>query len=69
MIGHSIYDFSHPCDHDEIRDMLNIRSDEADFSVFLRFKSNLVCKSRSTQLKSSTYKVTCDPFFVEVCAF
>jgi len=72
LMGQSIYDFTHPCDHDEIKEMLTIKSgvstaknssnpghsEAADRRVFfLRMKCTLTSKGRNVNLKSATYKV------------
>ena len=58
-MGQSIYDYSHPCDHDEVREMLSLRTDTSDDSrsFFLRLKSTLTSKGRSVNMKSASYKV------------
>lgn len=59
LIGHSIYDYCHPCDHDELREVLSLRpDDELARSFFLRLKSTLSAKGRSNPLKASSYKVS-----------
>nr|CAG4645455.1 EOG090X0484 [Lynceus sp. MCZ IZ 141354] len=58
LIGQSIYDYSHPCEQDEIRDVLGHRQDAStkrDF--FLRLKCTLTSKGRNVNLKSASYKV------------
>ena len=60
LMGHSIYEFSHPCDHDEIRDILSIKSPILPIiprSFFIRMKCTLTSKGRNVNLKSATYKV------------
>nr|WNL52992.1 hypoxia-inducible factor 1 alpha subunit [Sinonovacula constricta] len=63
LMGQSIYEFSHPCDHDEIQDLLSgqSRSEEDDDggrrTVLVRLKCTLTSKGRSVNLKSATYKV------------
>lgn len=64
LMGQSVFDFTHPCDHDEIKEMLTIKqgtqqlasSDSRKF--FLRMKCTLTAKGRSVNLKSATYKVS-----------
>ncbi|XP_041352992.1 hypoxia-inducible factor 1-alpha-like isoform X2 [Gigantopelta aegis] len=63
LIGQSLYDFSHPCDHEEIRDMLSVRASSQkskgseDKVFFIRLKCTLTSKGRNVNLKSATYKV------------
>ncbi|XP_054711572.1 hypoxia-inducible factor 1-alpha-like isoform X2 [Uloborus diversus] len=64
MMGHSVYEFSHPCDHEEIKTFLASKSTvKADpdrretESLFVRMKSTLKSKGRSMNLKSSAYQV------------
>lgn len=59
LIGQSIYDYCHPCDHDELREVLSLRPDgELARSFFLRLKSTLTAKGRSNNnLKAASYKV------------
>ncbi|CAL8282749.1 unnamed protein product [Merluccius merluccius] len=60
LIGHSLYDFAHPCDHKEIENNLRISGDcclrvERDF--VMRMKSTLTHRGRTTNIKSATWKV------------
>ncbi|EEB19024.1 Hypoxia-inducible factor 1 alpha, putative [Pediculus humanus corporis] len=60
MMGNSIYEFSHPCDHEEIREVLSIKSPTESIiprSFFVRLKCTLTSKGRNVNLKSATYKV------------
>jgi len=58
LLGHSIYDVSHPCDHTELRDLLCGKvPNEGSVSLFLRLKCTLNSKGRSVNLKSASYKV------------
>lgn len=72
VMGQSIYDFSHPCDHDEIREALTLKDGQMEVdreslsrSFFLRLKSTLASKSRSGSgsLKAASYKVLARPSF------
>lgn len=59
-MGNSIYEFSHPCDHEEIREVLSIKSpvdSSLSRSFFVRLKCTLTSKGRNVNLKSATYKV------------
>ena len=43
LLGQSVYDYSHPCDHDELRDVLGRRGRCGDVDAFhLRLKTTLV---------------------------
>nr|CAD7396062.1 unnamed protein product [Timema cristinae] len=60
LMGHSIYEFSHPCDHDEIKDILSLKTQlppTIPRSFFLRMKCTITSKGRNVNLKSATYKV------------
>ncbi|XP_076358893.1 hypoxia-inducible factor 1-alpha-like isoform X2 [Tachypleus tridentatus] len=69
-MGHSIYDFSHPCDHEEIKEMLSFKDNEnAGLSLlrsfFLRLKCTLTNKGRNVNVKSASYKVIhCNGYIV-----
>ncbi|XP_042127072.1 hypoxia-inducible factor 3-alpha isoform X2 [Peromyscus maniculatus bairdii] len=65
LIGHSIFDFIHPCDQEELQDALTPRPSlskkkleaptERHFS--LRMKSTLTSRGRTLNLKAATWKV------------
>ncbi|XP_030628758.1 endothelial PAS domain-containing protein 1b [Chanos chanos] len=65
LTGHSIFDFTHPCDHDEIRENLSLKSGlgkkgrelstERDF--FMRMKCTVTNRGRTVNLKSASWKV------------
>ncbi|XP_059058214.1 hypoxia-inducible factor 1-alpha-like [Achroia grisella] len=56
IMGQSVFEFSHPCDHDEIREALRSNgSGRRDF--LLRLKCTLTSKGRNVHLKSASYKV------------
>ena len=67
LIGQSIYDFSHPCDHNDIKEVLalkqthnsndNNKEDLISASFFVRMKCTLTNKGRNLNLKSANYKV------------
>ncbi|XP_076127892.1 hypoxia inducible factor 1 subunit alpha b [Alosa pseudoharengus] len=63
LTGHSIFDFAHPCDHEEMREMLVHRTGKkgkeqnTDRSFFLRMKCTLTSRGRTVNIKSSTWKV------------
>ncbi|XP_056619699.1 hypoxia inducible factor 1 subunit alpha b isoform X2 [Triplophysa dalaica] len=64
LTGHSIYDFSHPCDHEELREMLVQRTgskkskeQNTERSFFLRMKCTLTSRGRTVNIKSATWKV------------
>uniref|UniRef100_A0A6Q2Z2L4 Endothelial PAS domain protein 1b n=1 Tax=Esox lucius TaxID=8010 RepID=A0A6Q2Z2L4_ESOLU len=66
LTGQSILDFTHPCDHDEIRENLSLKSTgfgrkgkdmstERDF--FMRMKCTMTNRGRTVNLKSASWKV------------
>ncbi|XP_023667972.1 hypoxia inducible factor 1 subunit alpha, like isoform X2 [Paramormyrops kingsleyae] len=67
LLGQSLYDFVHPCDHEELRDILTPRRPgpskknqserwtRRDF--FVRMKSTLASRGRTVNLKSASWKV------------
>ncbi|XP_066601535.1 protein similar isoform X2 [Prorops nasuta] len=61
LMGQSIYEYSHPCDHDELRECLESKSldinEKRVCSFFQRFKCTLTSKGRKVNLKSASYKV------------
>ncbi|XP_031848745.2 HIF-1 transcription factor component sima isoform X1 [Nomia melanderi] len=61
MMGQSVYEYSHPCDHDELRECLSSKPLESNekrcCSFFLRLKCTLTSKGRKVNLKSASYKV------------
>ncbi|XP_053553268.1 hypoxia-inducible factor 1-alpha [Bombina bombina] len=65
LTGHSVFDFTHPCDHEELREMLTHRSGSAkkgkeqitERSFFLRMKCTLTSRGRTVNIKSATWKV------------
>ena len=59
-MGQSIFEYAHPCDHEEIQEVLSPRSDEvgeAARTIFVRIKCTLTSKGRNVNLKSASYKV------------
>lgn len=63
LMGQSLYDFIHPCDQEELRDLLTTRSGTnkknplTERSFFLRMKNTLTSRGRTVNLKSATWKV------------
>nr|XP_046232934.1 endothelial PAS domain-containing protein 1 [Scatophagus argus] len=60
LMGHNIFEFIHPCDHEEIRNNLHQTAEEvcgAKRDFVMRIKSTLTYRGRSTNLKSATWKV------------
>ncbi|XP_063079642.1 hypoxia inducible factor 1 subunit alpha b isoform X1 [Engraulis encrasicolus] len=64
LTGHSIFDFTHPCDHEEMREMLVHRpgtkkgkEQNTERSFFLRMKCTLTSRGRTVNIKSATWKV------------
>ncbi|XP_077407277.1 hypoxia-inducible factor 1-alpha isoform X2 [Vanacampus margaritifer] len=61
LMGHNLFEFTHPCDHEEIRSNLRLSEEEfwsdAKRDFVVRIKSTLSLRGRSTNLKSATWKV------------
>lgn len=73
IMGQSVFEFSHPCDHDEIREVLMLKNldkpcktgkgkskgclNEPLKSFFIRLKCTLTSKGRNVNIKSASYKV------------
>ncbi|XP_019121102.2 hypoxia inducible factor 1 subunit alpha, like isoform X1 [Larimichthys crocea] len=66
LLGQSIYDFVHPCDQEELRDLLTPRpglskkplsEQPTERNFFLRMKSTLTSRGRTVNIKSATWKV------------
>ncbi|KAL8559658.1 hypothetical protein ACOMHN_008369 [Nucella lapillus] len=63
LMGQSIFEFTHPRDEDEIREVLSSRPQGPKSTVteermfFLRLKCTLTAKGRNVNLKSASYKV------------
>lgn len=70
MIGNLIWDYTHQCDHIELRDILNIRRLEAlgpdqtlddsgkmNRNAMIRIKCTLTSRGRNVNIKSASYKV------------
>ncbi|XP_014903453.1 hypoxia inducible factor 1 subunit alpha, like isoform X1 [Poecilia latipinna] len=66
LIGQSVYDFIHPCDQEELRDLLTPRpglskklmaEQPSERNFFLRMKSTLTSRGRTVNIKSATWKV------------
>jgi len=73
LLGYSIMDFVHPCDHDDVYELLNDKShvavDDASLalindmlvtkhrSLFVRMKCTLTSKGRNINIKSAAYRV------------
>uniref|UniRef100_A0A8C9TGD3 Hypoxia-inducible factor 1-alpha n=1 Tax=Scleropages formosus TaxID=113540 RepID=A0A8C9TGD3_SCLFO len=65
LTGHSVFDFTHPCDHEELREMLvhrtgpskKAKEKNTERSFFLRMKCTLTSRGRTVNVKSATWKV------------
>ncbi|KAK5854374.1 hypothetical protein PBY51_015448 [Eleginops maclovinus] len=68
LTGHSIFDFTHPCDHEEIRENLNLKTSGSGFGkkgkdlsterdFFMRMKCTVTNRGRTVNLKSASWKV------------
>ncbi|KAM9341015.1 hypoxia inducible factor 1 subunit alpha a [Symphorus nematophorus] len=64
LTGHSVFDFIHPCDQEELREMLvhrtgskKAKEPNTERSFFLRMKCTLTSRGRTVNVKSATWKV------------
>ncbi|XP_077411780.1 hypoxia inducible factor 1 subunit alpha a [Vanacampus margaritifer] len=64
LTGQSVFDFTHPCDQDELREMLvhrtgskKAKEPNTERSFFLRMKCTLTSRGRTVNVKSATWKV------------
>nr|AAQ94179.1 Hif3a [Danio rerio] len=62
LLGQSVYEFVHPCDQEELRDILATRPGVSkkktmEHNFFLRMKSTLTHTGRTVNIKSATWKV------------
>ncbi|KAL7848852.1 hypothetical protein SRHO_G00204750 [Serrasalmus rhombeus] len=65
LLGQSVYDFVHPCDQEELRDLLTTKSGLCkkkterfiERNFFLRMKSTLTSRGRTVNIKSASWKV------------
>ncbi|NP_001295488.1 hypoxia inducible factor 1 subunit alpha a [Danio rerio] len=83
LTGHSVFEFTHPCDHEELREMLAHRfglskkskDQNTNRSFLLRMKCTLTSRGRTVNVKSASWKVlrcsgrihTADGVEKEVC--
>uniref|UniRef100_A0A8C2F976 Hypoxia-inducible factor 1-alpha n=1 Tax=Cyprinus carpio TaxID=7962 RepID=A0A8C2F976_CYPCA len=65
LTGHSVFEFTHPCDHEELREMLAHRTglskkakeQHTNRSFLLRMKCTLTSRGRTVNVKSASWKV------------
>nr|XP_022331131.1 hypoxia-inducible factor 1-alpha-like isoform X2 [Crassostrea virginica] len=64
LVGQSIYEFVHPCDHEDITEIFHSngrdkkkKSSDCYHTFFVRMKCTLTNKGKNVNLKSATYKV------------
>ncbi|XP_068436340.1 hypoxia inducible factor 1 subunit alpha a isoform X2 [Clinocottus analis] len=64
LTGNSVFDFIHPCDQEELREMLvhktgskKAKEPNTERSFFLRMKCTLTSRGRTVNVKSATWKV------------
>lgn len=64
LTGHSVFEFTHPCDQDELREVLvhrtgskKAKEPNTERSFFLRMKCTLTSRGRTVNVKSATWKV------------
>uniref|UniRef100_A0A8C7GAY6 Hypoxia inducible factor 1 subunit alpha, like n=1 Tax=Oncorhynchus kisutch TaxID=8019 RepID=A0A8C7GAY6_ONCKI len=77
LLGQSVYDFVHPCDQEELRDLLVPRpgvfkkkpvQQHTEITFFLRMKSTLTVRGRTVNIKSATWKVLHCTGHMRVCS-
>ncbi|XP_068220954.1 hypoxia-inducible factor 1-alpha-like isoform X2 [Palaemon carinicauda] len=56
-MGQCLYEYTHPCDHEEARALVSAKGPQEPRHAFLRLKCTLTAKGRSVNLKSASYKV------------
>ncbi|XP_066535887.1 LOW QUALITY PROTEIN: hypoxia inducible factor 1 subunit alpha a [Hoplias malabaricus] len=64
LLGQSVFDYTHPCDHEEIRETLlhrtgskKVQEQLTERRILLRMKCTLTSKGRSVNIKSASWKV------------
>uniref|UniRef100_A0A673GQ52 Hypoxia-inducible factor 1-alpha n=1 Tax=Sinocyclocheilus rhinocerous TaxID=307959 RepID=A0A673GQ52_9TELE len=65
LTGHSVFEFTHPCDHEELREMLAHRTglskkakeQHTNRRFLLRMKCTLTSRGRTVNVKSASWKV------------
>uniref|UniRef100_A0A8D8UHZ1 Hypoxia-inducible factor 1-alpha n=1 Tax=Cacopsylla melanoneura TaxID=428564 RepID=A0A8D8UHZ1_9HEMI len=57
LMGQSIYEVTHPCDHNEVKSILSTKDVHTKRSMFIRFKCTLTSKGRNVNVKAASYKV------------
>uniref|UniRef100_A0A3Q2DSH6 Endothelial PAS domain protein 1 n=1 Tax=Cyprinodon variegatus TaxID=28743 RepID=A0A3Q2DSH6_CYPVA len=57
LMGHNIFEYTHPCDHEEIRHNLRQTAGRLKRDFVMRIKSALTHRGRIGNLKSTTWKV------------
>ena len=57
LLGLTVFEFSHPCDHSDIRDILAHKFGSKTISFLIRFKCTITSKGKTINLKSAAYKV------------
>uniref|UniRef100_A0A3B4FDA9 Endothelial PAS domain-containing protein 1-like n=1 Tax=Pundamilia nyererei TaxID=303518 RepID=A0A3B4FDA9_9CICH len=57
LMGHNIFEYTHPCDHEEIRSNLPDKPATKERDFVMRIKSALTHRGRTANLKSATWKV------------
>lgn len=60
VMGQSVYNFSHPCDHADMKDLFTVNKNEKENyinrSCFFRMKCTITAKGRSVHLRAASYK-------------
>lgn len=59
-MGRSIYEFSHPCDHRDVKDLLRVSQNQENLiqrSALIRLKCTLTAKGSCVHIRAATDKV------------
>lgn len=63
-MGQQIWDYTHQCDHTELREAINSRrldtnkQNDLHRNILIRIKCTLTSRGRSVNIKSASYKVS-----------
>ncbi|XP_075999709.1 endothelial PAS domain-containing protein 1 [Genypterus blacodes] len=71
LMGQNVYDYTHPCDHEEIKNSLRLSADEGSWGAkrefIMRMRSAATHRGRSVNIKSAMWKVLHCQGRIKVC--